>query len=197
MTSPDPKSTQNPPSEGGGMLPALLAGAGILLVAGLLIFGDDDEKKAIEGAKDGQAVNAAHSAKGRAQTVGGVAARPTDDATKLSRPQPRLNPRIANAIVTEGMAPSPNKKPEPTSFASTADEIAYWEEELRAAEGNLEIREQAAERAPKSEAKIREHGTAEDLAQFQKRLEIVNDNLEKAQARVAEVEAKLAELHGG
>src|SRR5690606_30295162 len=102
---------------------------------------------------------------------------PTDDASKTSRPQPKLNPRIANAIVTEGMAPSPNKKEKPTSFASTAEEIAYWEEELRAAEDNLRIRELAAERAPGHEAKIRENGTAEDLAQFQKRLEVVADNL--------------------
>jgi hypothetical protein len=196
MTSSDPKSTPNTANEGGGLLPALLAGAGILLVAGLFIFGgDDDDKKAAGGAKDPKASAAGMQAgAGGASGSAGVNSRPTDDANKTSRPQPKLNPRIANAIVTEGMSPSPNKKERPSNFDSVADEIAYWEAELRSAEDNLQIREMAAERAPSAEAKIREHGTAQDLAEFQKRIEVVNDNLVQAKARVAEVEAKLAEL---
>jgi hypothetical protein len=193
MTSPDPKSpNKDAAGEGGGMLPALLAGAGILLVAGLFIFGGDDET-ATE-AKDQKTANAnAHSAGG---AKSGVAARQADDANKTAN-KPRLNPRIANAVVTEGMAPSPNKKPEPTSFESSADEIVYWEEQLRSAESMLEIRQRAADYAPSAEDKIREKGSPEDLAEFQKRLVVVSDNLEKAQARVAEVEAKLKTLRGG
>ena len=137
---------------------------------------------------------AAASAQNANGPTGGVGSRPTDDASQTSRPKPRLNPRIANAVVTEGMAPSPNKRTQPTSFASTDDEIAYWEEELRIAESILESRQRSADHAPSAEAKIREHGTPEDLAEFQKRLQIVNDNLEKAKARVAEVEAKLEAL---
>ncbi len=198
MTSPDPKSPNKGSAaagEGGGMLPALLAGAGILLVAGLFIFGGDDEKAASE-AKDSKTASAnAHTA--GAAGKGGVATRQADDANKTSHPRPKLNPRIANAVVTEGMAPSPNKPQKPTSFESSADEIAYWEEELRSADSMLEIRQRAADYAPSAEEKIRENGTPEDLAEFQKRLDVVNDNLEKAKARVAEVEDKLNELRGG
>ena len=89
------------------MLPALLAGAGILLVAGLFIFGGDDEKEAANKTKAQQTANAnAHTA--NRDGKGGVASRPTDDATESAsgRPKPRLNPRIANAVVTEGMSPS-------------------------------------------------------------------------------------------
>ena len=174
------------------MLPALLAGAGILLVAGLFIFGGDDDKAT-------EAKNA-KTASANAQTAngpkGGIAARRSDDATQTSKPQPKLNPRLANAIVTDGMAPTPNKKPEPTSFESNADEITYWEDQLRSAESDLEIRQKAADYAPAAETRIRDNGTPEDLAEFQKRIEVVNTNLEKAKARVTEVEDKLAALKG-
>lgn len=176
------------------MLPALLAGAGILLVAGLFIFGGDDEQAA-DKTKDQKTATANAQQAGR--SGGGVAARPTDAPSRTSQPKPKLNPRIANAIVTEGMAPSPNKKEEPTSFDSDEDEIAYWEEELRAAEANLDIRQRAAELAPATADKIREKGNPDEIAQIERRLEVVNDNLEKAKARVAEVEGKLQELRGG
>jgi hypothetical protein len=175
------------------MLPALLAGVGILLVAGLFIFGGDDDKVAKEGDKAGAASANARTAKGPAS---GIAAREADKANETTQPKPKLNPRIANAVVTEGMNPNPGKKPEPTSFASVSEEIAYWEEQLRAAESNLEVRERAAEHAPKTEEKIRENGSAEDLAEFQKRLVVVDENLAKAKARVEEVEEKLTALRG-
>jgi hypothetical protein len=129
---------------------------------------------------------------------GGVASRQTYDAnaTQGSRPKPRLNPRIADAIVTDGMAPVPNKKPEPTSWGSVDEEIAYWEEELRDANRMLEIRKQSSDRVPDQEERIRQNGTPEDLAEFQVRKQVVADNLEKAQARVDEVELKLSKLRG-
>ncbi len=175
------------------MLPALLAGAGILLVAGLFIFGGDDE--AASEAKDPKTASAAAHTADRSGKPG-VAARESEAANQASKPKPRLNPRIANAVVTEGMSPEP-KKPEPTSFASSAEEIAYWEEQLRVAESQLEMRQRAADYAPSAEDDIRRNGTAEDLAEFQKRLVVVNDNLSKAKARVEEVEEKLASLRGG
>jgi hypothetical protein len=197
MTSPDPKSTPNTAGEGGGLLPALLAGAGILLVAGLFIFGGDDEQQADGKTKDQKTATADAQKAGRVGGVGGVGSRPTDGASQSSRPKPRLNPRIANAVVTEGMAPSPNKKTEPTTFKSTEDEIAYWEAELRAAETNLDMRERASEMAPATAEKIREKGDPNEIAQFERRLQVVADNLEKAKARVAEVEGKLEDLRGG
>lgn len=178
------------------MLPALLAGAGILAVAALFIFGGDDEKDAKDAkqAKDPKAQQASARVAG-GDPAGGVASRQVDDAT-AARPKPRLNPRIADAIVTEGMAPVPNKKPEPTSWDSVDEEIAYWEEELRDANRSLAIRQQASERVPGEEERIRQNGTAEDLSQFQNRKQVVADNLEKAQARVADVELKLQKLRG-
>jgi hypothetical protein len=176
------------------MLPALLAGAGILAVAALFIFGGDDEKDAKQVDKnDPKAQQASARAGG---DPGGVAGRQVDDATETSRPKPRLNPRIANAIVTEGMAPVPNKKPEPTSWESVEAEIAYWEAELLDATRMLEIRQKSAERVPAEEERIRQNGTPEDLAQFQGRKQIVADNLAKAQARVTDVELKLQKLRG-
>jgi hypothetical protein len=113
------------------------------------------------------------------------------------RPKPRLNPRIADAIVTDGMAPVPNKKPEPTSWDSVDAEIAYWENELLDANRMLELRQQSSERVPGQEERIRLNGTPEDLAEFQTRKQVVADNLEKAQARVEEIEVKLGKLRGG
>jgi hypothetical protein len=196
MTAPDPKPNQNTEAAGGGMLPALLAGAGILAVAALFIFGGDDTKRDATQNKNGQAAHSS-SAQAGATPKGGVAARQTDEARNDGRPTPRLNPRLADAIVTEGMAPVPNKKPEPTSWGSVDEEIIYWEDQLREANRMLELRERASEHVPKTEEKIREGGSAEDLAQFQQRKAVVADNLARAQARVDEVELKLEKLNGG
>ena len=176
------------------MLPALLAGAGILAVAALFIFGGDDEKEAKQ-AKDAKTQQQQASSQSAKDPSGGVASREVDAATP-SRPKPKLNPRIANAVVTEGMAPVPNKKPDPTSWDSVDAEIAYWEEALVDANRMLAIRQQASERVPGEEERIRQNGTPEDLAEFQGRKQVVADNLEKAQARVDEISLKLQQLRG-
>lgn len=176
------------------MLPALLAGAGILAVAALFIFGGDDEKDSAKQAKDAKSQQA--SAQAVQDPKGGVASREVDGANETSRPKPKLNPRIANAVVTDGMAPVPNKKPDPTSWGSVDEEIAYWEEELRDANRMLAIRQQASERVPGEEERIRQTGTPEDLAEFQGRKQIVTENLGKAKARVDEITLKLQQLRG-
>lgn len=178
------------------MLPALLAGAGILAVAALFIFGGDDDsaKTAIE-TKDEQGVNAGSSNKA-GDPKGGIAERRVDGANEGARPKPKLNPRIANAVITEGMAPTPHKEPVPDSFPSTEAEIEYWEGRLVKATNLLESRERSAEHVPKAEARIRENGTPEELADFERRKEIVAANLERAQTEVAEIEAKLVALRG-
>ena len=194
MTSPDPKSQAE--AEGGGMLPALLAGAGILAVAALFIFGgDDDGAKTAVQTKDKQGVNAGSSNKA-GDPKGGIAERRVDGANETARPKPKLNPRIANAVVTEGMAPTPHKEPVPESFPSTEAEIEYWEGRLVKATNLLESRERSSEHVPKAEARIRENGTPEELADFERRREIVASNLQRAQNDVAEIEARLAELRG-
>lgn len=180
------------------MLPALLAGAGILAVAALFIFGDSDEAKQAD--KDGQANAASASANASAnagsQPAAGVRARQVDGADKTARVQPKLNPRIANAIVTEGMAPTPNKPEVPESFPSKDAEIAYWEQELDKATAMLETRQRAQDRIPRKEQEIRETGTPEELADFERRKQIVANNLQRATDRVDEIEEKLVALRG-
>jgi hypothetical protein len=190
MTSPDAK----PQEGGGGMLPALLAGAGILIVAGLLIFGGDDDKaaKQAEG-KDAKSASMQSKA-GSGGNKAGLATREVDPASQ-PKDGPKLNPRIANSIVTGGMAPG--KPPEPTSFESVAAEIAYWEDELREANRMLEIREAAVERIPEIEEAIRTgNDPVNGLKEFENRKKVVADNLDRAKKRVEEVEGKLAKLRG-
>jgi hypothetical protein len=189
MTSPDAK-----PQEGGGMVPALLAGAGILIVAGLLIFGGDDDA-AKQSEAEGKTKSASAQSKSGDEGRTGVASRNVDDPTAPAKDKPKLNPRIANSIVTGGMAPG--KKEEPTSFASVDDEIAYWEDELRDANRMLEIRERAVDHIPQIEEAIRNgNDPVNGLKEFEARKKVVADNLERAKKRVEEVEDKLAKLKG-
>jgi hypothetical protein len=189
MTSPDAK-----PQEGGGMVPALLAGAGILIVAGLLIFGGDDD--AAKRSETDKAKSANVQSKSGAGGKTGVAARNVDDPTAPApQPKAKLNPRIANSIVTGGMAPA--KKEEPTSFASVDDEITYWEDELREANRMLEVRERAVDHVPQIEEAIRNgNDPVNGLKEFEVRKKVVTDNLVRAKKRVTEVEDKLAKLRG-
>ncbi len=176
------------------MLPALLAGAGILIVAGLLIFGGDDDKaaKQAEG-KDGKSASM-QSKTGSGGNKAGLATREVDPASQ-PKDGPKLNPRIANSIVPGGMAPG--KPPEPTSFESVAAEIAYWEDELREANRMLEIREAAVERIPEIEEAIRNgNDPVNGLKEFENRKKVVADNLDRAKKRVEEVEGKLGKLRG-
>lgn len=177
------------------MLPALLAGAGILIVAGLLIFGGDDDDEAKRAESD-KTKSANVQSKSGAGGKNGVAGRNVDDPTQPGAAnEPRLNPRIAGSIVTGGMAPG--KKPEPTSFASVDDEITYWEDELREANRMLEIRERAVEHIPQVEESIRNgNDPVNGLKEFEVRKKVVSDNLERAKKRVGEVEDKLAKLRG-
>lgn len=197
MTSPDPKSSKGPESEGGGLLPAALAGVGILLVAGLILFGGDDKSDEAAQNQDGKSQHSA-SAQSARGGKGGVAARAVDKPSNSNRVQPKLNPRVANAIVGGGMAPEKAEDDEePTSFDSKEDEIVYWEDQLREANRMLEIRERAVEHIPRIEEKIREgNDPVNGLADFERRKQVVKDNLEKAQKRVTEVEDKLAALRG-
>ena len=173
------------------MLPALLAGAGILAVAGLFIFGGNDDAKQATEAKDGKAASATRSGGAK----GGVAARQADGANS-GRTKPKLNPRIANAVITEGMAPTPTKEPVPESFPSKEAEIEYWEKQLVKANSVLASRERSQAHVPNAEARIRENGTPEELADFERRKTIVADNLTRAQEKVEDIEAKLSELRG-
>lgn len=186
------------------MLPALLAGVGILLVGALFFFGGDDDDKAKQAdnktARNASAQTARANGKNTASARNGVAGRQSDEANQQNRrPKPRLNPAIGEAVLGEGMGPAPKSgaQGDPETFESQEDEITYWEDELREANRMLEIRERAVERIPTIEEKIRNGNDPEGgLIEFEKRKEVVRKNLEKAQARVEEVEGKLEDLKG-
>ena len=182
----------------------LLAGVGILLVGALFFFGGDDDKAKQADNKtarnNASAQTARANGKNTASTRGGVAGREADNANQEGRrPKPKLNPAIGDAVVGNGMGPSPKAgaQGDPDTFESKEDEITYWEDELREANRMLEIRERAVERIPKIEEKIRNGNDPEGgLIEFEKRKEVVRKNLEKAQERVEEVEGKLEALGG-
>ena len=82
MTSSDAKKPAeggNANEEGGSMLPTLLAGAGILIVAGLMIFWPDSSTQATKKA-GGENAAASDGAKGAVSNRGGVPAREADEA---------------------------------------------------------------------------------------------------------------------
>ena len=177
------------------MLPTLLAGAGILVVAGLMIFWPDDssqtakkrntDKAAETGGKDGP------------NPRGGVAAREADEAKGASRVNPRIKPRINPRLrpATEfGMSPNPPSN-EPPEFNDPDEEIAYWETQLSEAERVLEMREKAIDRLPKIKEQIMAGNDPEGgLAAFEKREQVIHENLAKQRDKVAEVSEKLEAL---
>lgn len=191
--------TAQPEEKEGGLLPAILAGAGILAVVGLLVFGPsgkDDEDDSAKSADAAGAV-AARGAKGAAASRGGIAAREVDDpARRADRSRGKLNPAVK--LPPMGMAPEvPAQSDEPPDFASVEEEIAWYERKLDEAERMLDYRKKFAERLPQVREKLEKGDNPEQqLAAFESRKKQVEENYEKAQARVEEIEAKLSELKG-
>lgn len=196
----------------GGMGPAILAGVGILAVVAALVFwpaGDDKDGKGKDGA-DGK--TAAADAQGRAgadekggasaKGPGGVAARNADDPSRVGKDgEPtevefKMNPavRLPRGI---GMAPGVPPEEPPPKFDTKEEEIEWWEAKLDRAHTQLEMRKKATERLAKWKEKAEQSDNpAEQLAQYDQRAEVVNENYRKAQAKVAELEKKIAELKG-
>lgn len=191
-------------SSEGGLVPAILAGAGILAVVGLLVFwpsGDGDDKDSMT--KDGEVAEADGTrARSRAAANGldargggGVAARSVDDATPGNSAAGRVNPRLLPKSV--GMAPGIPEDEPPPKFNNVQDEITWYEGRLDTATTQLESRRKNTERL----AKIKQtaEGSADPgpaLARYEKSKKIVEENLAKAEAKVATIEKKLAELRG-
>ena len=188
----------------GGLVPAILAGAGILAVVGLLVFwpsGDDDAKSAKQ--EDGKSASAKSGRRNRdggkngaaARGGGGVAARAVDDATPGSSVKGKVNPALLPKKV--GMAPGIPQEEPPPKFDNVEEEIAWYEKKLEKANTQLEARERNVERLNKSKQKAEDSpdpGPA--LARYEKSKKIVEGNLEKAKTKVAEIEKKLSELRG-
>jgi hypothetical protein len=182
------------------LLPTVLAGAGILALAALLIFwpsGDDDEAKDAQGKAAAAAEGKNGSAEGKGSRAAGVGSRQIDAATTPEGRGTR-NPAIKLPPAGRGMAPMPEALPrDPPADASEADKIAFYEKRLEQALRVRDTRKKFVERLP--EAKARIEGSANPAAgmeAFEKRKQIVEDNYSKAQADVADLEKKLAELRG-
>ena len=193
-----PSSNGNDEEESGGLLPAIVVGAGILVVAALLIFdfGDSDDAqgdKSASSAQDGGHGNgAAGNGKGR---KGGIQSRPYDAAK--GRNGGRINPAVLpklGGMSTQTAAPPPEKPP---TFASTAEEIAWVEKKLVGAKRIRDDRKKFVERLPRVKERIEAGADAErGLKSFDGRKKIVEDNYDKAVKKVEELEAKLTKLRG-
>ncbi len=192
----------------GGLVPAILAGAGILAVVGLLVFwpsGDDEAKGKGKNGKDKVADgrNAAGGAGGKdggngasAQGGGGVGARSVDAATPgASASQGKVNPRVLPKGM--GMAPGVPVEEPPPKFKNVDDEIAWYEARLDKANEMVESRQKNVARLAKAKQNAEdspEPGPA--MAKYESSKRIVEANLAKAEAKVSEIEKKLAELRG-
>lgn len=185
-------------------MPAILAGAGILAVVGLLVFwpsGDEDAKNAKQDDKaasraGSKASGAARSNADGARGQGGVAARTVDDATPRSSAVGKVNPALLPKKV--GMAPGIPQEEPPPKFDNVQDEIAFYEKRLEKAKEELGNREKNVERLAKTKQ------AAEDspdptaaMARYEKSKKIVEDNLAKAKKKVADIEEKIASLRAG
>jgi hypothetical protein len=191
-------------SSEGGLVPAILAGAGILAVVGLLVFwpsGDDDAKSAKDGDKQSASAKSRQRGGGKgkdsaaARGGGGVAARAVDDATPGSSVSGKVNPALLPKKV--GMAPGLPQEEPPPKFENVEDEIAWYENKLEKANTQLEARERNVERLAKSKQKAEDSpDPGQALVRYERSKKIVEGNLEKAKTKVAEIEKKLSELRG-
>lgn len=197
----------------GGIGPAVLAGAGILAVVAALVFWPSGDKGDGKG-KDGKGENSAVAAQGRAgdekegasaKGPGGVGARNVDEASRAeggelqagkSGTEYKLNPaiRLPRGM---GLAPAVPAEEPPPKFETKEEEIEWWEAKLDRASTQLEMRTKATARLAKwKERAEASENPDEELARYEQRAEVVNENLRKAQEKVAELEKKLAELKG-
>jgi hypothetical protein len=183
------------------LLPTVLAGAGILALAALLIFwpsGDGDEAKDAErkadAAAEGKAGEAAGGPGGRAA---GVGSRQIDAATTPEGRGTR-NPAIKLPPAGRGVAPMPEALPrDPPADASDTDKVAFYEKRLEQALRVRDTRKKFVERLPEVQARVETSTNPVDaMKAFEKRKQIVEDNYAKAQADVDDLEKKLAELRG-
>lgn len=194
-----PQGTQTEPNEEGGMLVAALAGVGILVAVGLLIFSGGDKEAASEGKGDDSAAAAKAQAGGSSKSA--FAARDADAATRAPRdgtenkaPTARMNPNVKGMMVNEGIAADATTRKPPT-FDNPDDERDWWERQLRDAQRLQGMRQRGVEKLPEIEKSIEEAADPEQArAQFEQRRERLLKALEQSEARVAEIEAKLAEL---
>lgn len=201
MTTETSKASDAPrDDEEQSFLPTVLAGAGILAVAALLIFWPSDDAEKGGSGKDGKTASSQSAGGGGAGGAGsraaGVAARPSDAPT--TQPSRKINPAI-KLPETRGMAPTmPEPAPtEPPADATVDEQIAFWEGRLEAATRMRDNRKKFYDRLPALEERIKSSPNPEQsMETFERRKQIVQDNYDKAKAEVERIEGKLAELRG-
>ena len=186
--SPSPAPGNSPAEEPQGALGAILVGAAILLVAALLIFWPSSETAGEAGGKAGRVggQQAAYNGDGEDNARGrGISPREVDPA----QVPVGVTPRVRDGILApnNGMAMAPTREPEPTSFPSVAAEITYLEKKLEAARESLKSRGVFVERMKK----MQERAPVSDFERTSARAKIVQDNYDKAQARVDDLEYKI------
>lgn len=206
MTTETPKAadkaSEKPKDEEQSLLPTVLAFAGILVVAGVLIFWPSDDKGDAGSTNESAAAGAdgkgqAGAEGGPAGRAAGVGARQVDAATTPEGRAAR-NPAIKMPPAGRGMAPMPEALPkDPPADAPVVDKIAFYEKRLEQAVRLQESRKKFVDKLPDVKARVEASANpAQGLEAFEKRKAIVEDNYAKAQADVADIEKKLAELRG-
>lgn len=195
MTDPAP-SIPPPADDPQGSLGAVLIGGAILLIAGLFIFWPQSDTTATrtpagQGAAQGSNSLASGKDGGDGGLVRGIDPRDIDpaQAAQAARVQARLTAGVQSPNLQ--MAPAPTPTPEPTSFDSTAEEIAYVEKKLALARSDVEARGVFVDRMQKI---LQKGKTADEDERNAARAKIVQQNYETARARVTELEARLKSL---
>lgn len=182
-------------------LPTILAGAGILAVAALLIFwpsSDDAEGKDGKGGAAASAQAEGGRAGGAGARAAGVGSRSIDAPTTPGA-SGRRNPDIKLPEGGRGMAPMPEALPKDPPPTATHDEkIAFYEQRLEQAIRVRDTRKKFVDRLPQVQARVEAAPNPDEgMKAFEKRKQIVEDNYAKALADVEEIERKLAQLRGG
>jgi hypothetical protein len=174
----------------------------LLVVAVLAIIalwpGDEPDKRAArEGTTESRSAGGKSGALASAadDDGGGVKARAYDEP-QAPGGSGRRNPAVK--LPSLGMAPDmPQKDEPPPTFASKADEIAWYEVRLANAQKQLEARKKFVDRLPSARERLAKGpDAAAQLKAFEGRSKIVQTNYDRAQEVVGEIERKLSQLRG-
>ena len=202
MTDPAP-SIPPPAEDPQGSLGAVLIGGAILLIAGLFIFWPASETATADArAQATQAAGAqgSNTVAGERGAGGGLARgidnRDIDPAQARTQFERSTEARVTPGLLPSGsgglnMAPPVPTTPEPTSFASKAEEIAYVEKKLAVARTDLDARATFVERMQKIQQQSKSVDEDERSAA---RAKIVQQNYEAVRLRVEELEKRLKSL---
>lgn len=194
-----------PPAEDPqGSLGAVLIGGAILLIAGLFIFWPASETATADArsqaaqAAGAQGSNTVAGERGgpRGGLAQGIDNRDIDPARARAQGEPSGEARVTPGLLPSGsgglnMAPPVPSTPEPTRFASKAEEIAYVEKKLALARTDLDTRATFVERMQKIQQQSKSVDQDERNAA---RAKVVQQNYEGARVRVEELEKRLKSL---